>query len=273
MIKPLERPNHLADFISPPLTEVVLGIQFAEVAAYSQIYAGNVWDLYKHEYPKVLDYPPIPSQFEVFGINQPQGINFGLIEKGQHDRFWFLSKDDQELIQFQSDRILHNWRKQPREDSVYPRFEFILEKFIKEISCLDSYYTDKFSQRLAVNQAEITYINIIPYGGSEKFASISDVIKVLNITSDEADDVQASYRRTLLGSDDEPFARLYADFNTLQNQSGSKALSFSLTVRGAPAGNSIPDCMDFLKIGREVIVDEFEAVTTESAQAEWGRKL
>jgi hypothetical protein len=48
--------------------------------------------------------------------------------------------------------------------------------------------------------------------------------------------------------------------------------ALSLTFRGAPEDTAFGTALDFLKQGRELIVNEFAAITTDSAQEGWGRK-
>src|SRR4051794_5656712 len=105
------RPTHLPDFRKPPLNEVVLGIQFNPVPGYSQIYAGEVWGLFRARFPQVQEMPALPPNFETFGIPQGPQIGFNVLAGASHDRFWFLSPAGEQLIQFQMDRLLHNWRK------------------------------------------------------------------------------------------------------------------------------------------------------------------
>ena len=105
------RPDDLPDFGKPPLNEVVLGVQFAPPSGYSQIRAGQVWELFKGKYPHTEEYMPLPPVFETFGprvVAQANQLEF--IDGPMHDRYWFLNDAHDELIQFQQDRLLHNWR-------------------------------------------------------------------------------------------------------------------------------------------------------------------
>lgn len=109
----MTRPADLPDFSKPPLNEVVLGVQFSPPAGYTQIQAGEVWNLYRERYPRVEEYMPLPPAYELFGLpGMGQTSNqFSFLEGPLHDRYWFLRTAGDELIQFQNDRLLHNWRK------------------------------------------------------------------------------------------------------------------------------------------------------------------
>jgi hypothetical protein len=109
--KTLDRPSDLPDFRDPPLNEVLLGVQFAQAKGYSQIRVGEVWGLFKSAFPEVEEQPPLQPSFEVFGLPQAAQGWAGFVMGPTHNRFWFLTRQKDELIQFQHDRLLHNWRK------------------------------------------------------------------------------------------------------------------------------------------------------------------
>src|ERR1700733_6587763 len=133
----MSRPKHLPDYNQPPINEVYLGIQFSKPNGYQQIYAGEVWSLFKKKFPLVEEHPPLPPVFETFGLPQKAQVNFGIITNGaSHDRFWFVSENKEQLLQFQNDRFLHNWRKASDENSPYPHFEEIIKEFENEVSTL-----------------------------------------------------------------------------------------------------------------------------------------
>lgn len=272
MTQTSSRPAHLPDYSSPPLDEVVLGIQFVPAQGYQQIRAGEVWALYKSDFPHVEECPPIPPSFETFGV-PPGGpfFNFGLVSGALHDRFWFLSPEKSQLIQFQSDRLLHNWRKVGDRSNEYPRFEKMISNFENEAERLDAYFNGLTPQRLVCNQAEISYINHIPLTGAGGVAKASAWLRFLDFGAIEVDDISAVFRRVISSSTGEPTGRMICDVNTLNDPHGERKLVLTFTVRGAPPDTSISAAIEFLKFGREAIVQEFTARTTDSAQKAWGR--
>ena len=84
---------------------------FAPVQGYQQIRAGEVWALFRKDYPRVEELAPLQPMFETFGLPQGGQIGFGITMGAPRNRFWFISSSGDELIQFQQDRLLHNWRK------------------------------------------------------------------------------------------------------------------------------------------------------------------
>jgi hypothetical protein len=51
-------------------------------------------------------------------------------------RFWFVNEVGTELLQFQLDRFVHNWRK-TGEGIEYPRYERIRKKAPRDLHRLD----------------------------------------------------------------------------------------------------------------------------------------
>lgn len=268
MTKPLKRPKGLPDFDNPPINEVVLGVQFTPPAGYQQIRAGEVWSLFKDNYPRVEEQSPLPPQFETFGIPQQSRINFGLVSGGQHDRFWFLSESGEQLLQFQLDRFLHNWRKVGDETNPYPHFESMIGSFEKELRKFEAYVSKLQSQKLNCTQAEVSYINHIAQSASDK---VSDWFRTINDIDLNAENMSVTYNRIALDDSGRPWGRLYSEMNPAIKRDGTRILSLNLTVRGAPASPDISASLEFMKKGRELIVNEFARITTESAHKYWKR--
>jgi uncharacterized protein (TIGR04255 family) len=270
--KPVKRPQHLPDFGNPPLNEVILGIQFNSPPGYQQIMAGDVWSLFKSRFPKIQELPPLPPVFETFG--QPRGaqINFGFVTGPQHNRFWFLTDDGVQLIQFQNDRFLHNWRKLAVLGNEYPRFEAIIADFQAETSQLESFFVDMGAGPLTINQCEISYINHIypPTGGR---INPYDWLSIFNFGTLEIDDFSVTFRRRITNSDGKPIGRLICEgITNARPEDGQEFIQLSLTVRGVPNAPNLESALEFLVRGREIIVSQFADITTESAHRLWERK-
>src|SRR5258708_1658 len=83
---------------------------------------------------------PPPPQFETFGGPAQPGVQFDIGFGLRHPRFWFLNKEGTELLQFQADKLIHNWRQvdgQPGAE--YPRYETIVGRFSEEVTALAGY--------------------------------------------------------------------------------------------------------------------------------------
>lgn len=268
----MSRPDNLPDYQNPPLNEVVLGVQFAPAQGYQQIRAGEVWELYRANFPFVEEQPPLPPAFETFGLPfQANAFNFGLVAGAMHDRFWFLSQNKEELIQFQQDRLLHNWRKVTDRDNTYSRFEKIIVDFETELHCLERYFDGISPQRLKCNQAEISYTNHISLDREGSPSHAGDWLRIFNFGDYEPDDVSLVARRALRDSTGTPYGRMIYEVSTASIPGAGRLLVVTLMVRGAPLDSSIASALDFLKRGRDVIVEEFTSITTDSAHELWRR--
>ena len=265
------RPSDLPDFRNPPLNEVVIGVQFQPPRGYSQILAGQVWELFRSEFPHVEEQPPLPPTFETFGRQQPLQFGVGISIGGtSHDRFWFLSRGKEELIQFQQDRLLHNWRK-VGDETQYPRFERMISKFENELGGLEDYFAtlSPQPQPLVINQCEISYINHIPLD-QEGPRAAGRWLRVLNFDGVDLEDFNAVFRRAIRDGQGKPCGRLTCEAVSAF-AAGKLVIRLSLTARGAPARTDIPAALEFLQRGREMVVRAFTDITTELAHQAWDR--
>lgn len=268
----LPRPGHLPDFRKPPLNEVVLGVQFKHVPGYQQIRAGEVWALFKENFPHVQELPALPPSFETFGPGGSIGqINFELIAGATDNRFWFLSDRKDELIQFQQDRLLHNWRKVGDQTNEYPRFEHMIRKFNDELEHLQSFFATSFGHQLTFTQCEISYINHILDDDQTNSIVASHWLNFLKFENADPEDFSTSFRHTILAPDGRRLGRMIVEASTARNAQKRQMIVFTLTARGAPSASDLPATLGFLKSGRELIVSEFASLTTDSAHRAWER--
>lgn len=263
----------LPDFGQSPLNEAVLGVQFSAPSGYSQIRAGEVWELFKANYPHHEEHMPLAPVFEIFGGGHavPQGNQLEFLNGPFHDRYWFLTQDRDELIQFQQDRLLHNWRKVGDGSNGYPHFEAMIEKFTGELRKFEKYIEGLAPQTLQINQCEISYVNHIhPTAALPK---ASDWLKFLQFDGKENEvyGLNVLFRETISKGEEEPLARLFCEVGEISHPDGRRMITFSLTVRGAPKTASLESAVAFLEDGRNTIVRKFTELTTTSAHREWGR--
>ena len=265
----MSRPSDLPEFGRPPLSEVVLGVQFDPPQGYQQIYAGAVRDLFKRDFPGIQELPVIPPSFETFGIMPGGQINFGIMTGPTHDRFWFISENGSEIIQFQNDRLLHNWRKVADQNNEYPRFESIIAKFSDEIERLQTFMASIRPQKIAIRQCELTYINHVrPVEGSS--INPSDCLRFVSPDITPPDDFSASFRR-VIAVNGQPRGRLICESSTAIDESARRFIALTLTARGAPDTPELNSALEFLSKGRDMIVRLFAEITTDSAQRAWER--
>lgn len=264
------RPDHLADFTTPPLSEVVLGVQFSTPRGYQPIHAGEVWNLFKKDYPKVQTLPFIPPVFETFG-SQSQTTQVTFSTGPDDHRYWFSMPTDDELLQFQSDRLLHNWRKTINSSNEYPRFEGIVERFIAELNTLERYFHTLSPQSLNITQCEVTYINRITAVDGKPLV-VKDWLKPIQFEDIwGVDDFMLAFRESIRLDGGQPIGRLIIEAKTVFESNRNQTIMLSLTARGAPNKPTKESAIDFFGNGRNLIVKRFEQLTTKLAHSRWGR--
>jgi uncharacterized protein (TIGR04255 family) len=262
--------NTLPEFDAPPLDEVVVGIQFQPVPAYQQIRAFEVWQLFRDQFPVVQELPPLNAQFETFGLPAAMAFPFNIFTGASHDRFWFLKEPGHQLIQFQQDRLLHNWRKLDVRDAEYPRFESIVDQFRKEMLLLQTYFGTLGNERLIVTQCELSYLNHIGLDDLEAF-SPQTWFAFVDPNQPPVDEFACTAKHVLKDRSGKPYGRLYRESVTAADNKGRKLLTLNLTARGRPEADTIDGALDFLERTRHMIADEFVGATTSEAHKRWKR--
>jgi len=263
----LVRPDALPDFEAPPLNEVVIGVQFTPATGYQQVRVGEVWSLFREDFPSVQELAPIPPTFETFGL--PQGgrgrPHINLRSMPEHSRYWFVSLSEDELLQFQKDRLLHNWRKVDDRTNEYPRFETLIDKFEKELRKLETYFASLVPQLLKINQCEVTYTNHIKIEHSVSVASVQEWLNFVRFGKLQPDDFAITFRRVVSSSAGKPLGRLIYESGLGLTEKNEEVMLLTLTFRGAPAGTDINTAIDFLRYGRGLVVQSFKEITTDVA--------
>lgn len=264
------RPESLPDFRNPPLSEVVIGVQFNRIPGYQHIYAAEIWDLFRDEYPEVVEQPPIQPQFETFGLPyQATQPPFMFMSGPIRNRYWFKRTDDTELIQFQEDRLLHNWKKVPAVANEYPRYETMVSRFSDDFEKVHRYFQGLWKQGLQINQCEISYINHITVESGE-YPRASDWLRFV-LFSRDPEDFFLGYREIIQDDNGAPRARLLCEAGAALQNNARKMLHYTLTVRGAPTSPSIESALEFMSMGRDIIVTRFAETTTDAAHKVWER--
>jgi len=267
----MTRALDLPEYRNPPVTEVLLSLQFEELDGFAHLDVAQIYDLFKADFPDVQEHPPLVPFAEPFGARRPS-FRLELIEKIPLPRFWFMSSNKAELIQFQTDRLVHNWRKIGTEEE-YPRYEPIKERFLAELGKFFAFVSAQGRPPVMPIQAEIAYINHMPMTANAPDPTGS-IFKTWN-----------DHAGTVLGHQEEVGFRarfpvleggrllghLTAEVNRALDPAGQPSIQLSLTARGKPLAASTEAIGDFLDIGRDRIVRGFTELTTEEMHRLWGR--
>lgn len=173
--KPDSYPD-LPSYKNPPVIEVVSGISFDRLENFKLPHFGQLWEIYKKEYPVCENASPLD-----IGLGLAEDPSTGL----PLPRVWFINKKSDKLIQIQLNRFLYNWRKM-EEKHTYPSFPKIKVEFHKNFELFLSFLEKENITFRNFHQCELTYINHIPKGqGWESIEDIQNVFPDITWRSDE----------------------------------------------------------------------------------------
>ena len=151
---------------SPPIDEIVCGIRFDSIKKLRSGHIGILWQKLGPDFPKIEDQilvPPVPKE------------DLEIPERFPLPRVWFTHKNENDLVQLQRNRFLHNWRKRQPED-VYPGYVRVINNFEKYLSCFQEFLVEENLDRLVAREYELTYIDLIPKG--QGWENLRDLGKV-----------------------------------------------------------------------------------------------
>jgi uncharacterized protein (TIGR04255 family) len=269
----------LPEFDKPPVTEVVLGVQFEKLGSLKTPQLGYLWQAFRARFPQTEEQPPLEPVFEQFGARTGHrpGVRLELLATPPQPRLWFLNESGNELVQIQQDRFVRNWRKQEDSDE-YPRYRNLRELFRRDFEEFCSLVQGEQWGEVVPNQCEVTYLNIIPAG--EGWEGHGDLGKVLTVFAAHYSDDQlgrpeeasVSLQYVLRNVEAEPVGRLHIAANPVLRVSDNRAaIRLSLTARGKPEGDAVDGVMQFLDRGHEAIVRGFTSITTPEMHDVWKR--
>jgi len=267
-----ERPADLPDFDSPPVVEVVLGVQLDPMPRLRTAHLGLLWQRFYDEFPSLQEHPPIDTPEEDFGPGESRTITVQLMGPAPVPRHWFLSRDETRIIQVQADRFFFNWR-QIRPDEPYPHYEALRREFDRHFAVYEEFLARRGLGVATIRHAEVTYINRITLDPNDFSLGLADVLRIWHPSYGpeapflrDAQDVRL-VERHVIRHQGEPYARLYIS----AEPAASQAL-INLTMRGRPrAGTDLRAALGFFDDGRDRIVRAFTAVTSEHMHARWRR--
>jgi uncharacterized protein (TIGR04255 family) len=277
----LSRPPDLPDFVAPPVSEVVLGVQFNSLDRLLAPHLGIIWEEFKEQYPETEQHPPLDPVFETFaekGSRMPvPSAHFELLATIPTPRVFFINSARTELIQVQRDRFHHNWRKVGEGDA-YPRFERMLESFEIEYRKLQEVFKRERIGSIEPNQSEVTYINqiLLPEGQSpfEAFERLFGSFTKALILDDVGppEDTRFLLRYIMRDEDGAPIGRLIITAEPAWKLDGSNIVQFALAARGKPHSADLAGVKSFLQSGRRHIVRAFRELTSDEMHKLWERK-
>lgn len=265
--------NH-PKFSNPPVVEVYCRQIFKKLSSLQAPHIGLFWNLVKKDFPKIKEKPYLPPQVESYDVPpKPKEV---FLELPSLPRTWFVSKNENEILQVQSDQFLINWRKLDPQDR-YPHYDEIIEKFFKYSNCFEKFVSEENLGEIACNQFELTYVNHITSsngGGSgvlleeifPDFKTGSEGKKFLPNTE------SVNWTNTYLLPNQE--GRLYSTIRSAwhKEHQNEPIIQFQLSVRGVGKDLSPTGIRKWFDQAHDWIVLPFADLTSEQVQNKyWGR--
>jgi uncharacterized protein (TIGR04255 family) len=271
----METEQTLPSYSQPPLDEVAADMQFAtlplkaaDIVAFHALIAAD--------YPRTLDVPPLPPSFEpvVPGFVLPLGISIGI--GTDLPRTWFISEDDEHVLQLQPDRLIVNWRMRPH-GGPYPRYAEVRRRFVAAHEALATFVHQKGYPDTVPNQCDLTYFNKVPLPAGTEWGDIHSLLRGMKLKagpewSGPFDNYHMTLRRALWSHAEGAFGRLQVECVPIQIDTTQKAWALNVTVKGRPASADFQAVLDFFDMAHIEIVTCFTAITTEAMHVLWGRQ-
>jgi uncharacterized protein (TIGR04255 family) len=269
----------LPSFDCPPVVEVVLGTQFDPIKALRAPQIGLLWQEFRTQLPITEEQPPLDPVIERFGAvrKATQGVSFQILDVPPIPRIWYRNESGTELVQVQTDRFIHNWRR-IADDDQYPRYEPLRTTFADDLERFVTFVQRENLGEFAPNQCEVTYVNhIIP---DDAWTEHGELDKVLTVFRQEysdrflakPEDARLSVRYVIPSAAGEPLGRLHISADPVfRTKDDVQMIRLNLTARGRPAGPGMDGVLNFLDIGREWVVRAFASITTKEMHRIWRR--
>lgn len=151
----------LPSFSKPPVVEVALAAYFSPPLRLQSVHLGRLWQEWRDRYPRSEDQTPLPPTREEASESRTQNLAFQLNFGVPGSRVWFINEKGSHMVQIQNDRLVHNW-KHVLSENEYPRYATLRPTFERELSDFSSFVTSFGLPRPVFNQAELTYVNLVP---------------------------------------------------------------------------------------------------------------
>lgn len=273
----VQRPSK---YQTPPVVEIVCGVQFDALQKLFTPHLGPIWELYKKEgYTGCEEHPPLPRRIEPLHRAPLRQITLNQETGPPFPRIWFLHETAEKIIQIQRDLFIFNWRAF-KPESQYPGLDSIVNDFEKHFRCFEGFMMTQ-SEPIKQLQYQLSYLDHIPKG--EGWENLGDLGLILNklITKsreghflDRAENI--NWRTSFQLSTD---ARLSVTIRNRTLQQNREVLQAEWTARGPLTSTSIkknavmlPPSREWFTLAREQIRQKFMNLFGEDIQTKmWGK--
>jgi uncharacterized protein (TIGR04255 family) len=267
----------LPSYSSPPVVEVVVGVAFRPIPQLTVVDLSAFWsEKLKSHFPKVQQQPPYMPPVEAFGgpsLALPMVMQMAV----PYPRLWFLTDDEQELVQVQRDYFACNWRK-VNPASEYGRWPGRRKALVQWFDEFVSFIKARGFGELDITQCELTYIDHVPTSdvGSKGHEGLDRIMRLAGLSESKllgsVEQVTLSAAYVIPDDSGAPVGRLHVDVQPgYRREDNAPIYVLSFTSRGRPVGTGLDGILRFLDRGRVWAVTAFADLTTDLMQKKWGR--
>ena len=250
---------------NPPINEIVCGIRFDPIKQLQSGHLGILWQKFRSDFPRTEDHNLVGPVSEE---------ELGTPDKMPLPRVWFVHRNENELIQVQRNRFLHNWRKiQPNDE--YPGYEKVVENFENYLSHFQEFLLEENLGSLVAREYELTYIDFIPR--EQGWENPKDLAKVFpNLLSGTKqsillDNVIGINWQTILGLP-KGLGQLVLLIRNAQRRSDNQQL-LQIEFKALSSGSYKP-IRGWFNTAHNAITQLFSTLVSDEIQEKfWGRKL
>lgn len=252
-----------------PVAEVIYGAQFRPLP-FTVTTPGRLASLFASRYPIEEQAPRLPIVLEVPPGNRRLPSLPFTVGAAPAPRLLLLDSLRTTLLQIQSDRFHHNWRKVAGNE--YPSFEELLPVFVARWSEFKGHLRSVLRHQPGPIQYELTYVNHIEQGPlwqpGQSPVGVLPWVSPRSIGAQGPIEVEVAVHQVL----PELRGRLHAVARTgVRNSDGRPVLVFELTVRGTPARLlNDADIEKWFAAGHSALLNAFVTLTSAEAHSTWG---
>jgi uncharacterized protein (TIGR04255 family) len=255
----------LPSFAHPPVNEVICGITFKPIDGLLAPHLGILWERFRREYPTCKEADPLVPILESFDGEETPAVDFSVPFL---PRIWFVSGDENAIVQVQRDRFLHNWRK-VRPTDEYPRYSSVKTRFTQRCAEFEDFLVENQLGAIHLIQQEMTYVNHIPAGsGWDSVEHVGRIFPDFNWRLGSrflAHPEKVNWRTTFVLP--ENAGRLHLTIQTAFRRPDKMPLFIvELTVRGIGKERTVRGMWQWFDMARQWIVNGFADITSAELQ-------
>ena len=265
----------LPKFDKPPVIEMVVGVEFADLAGLSIPHFGLFWAQIQDKYPHCEVKEPAPSRIEIFEGQDKQEVilNFPIL-RPPPIRCWYINSQQTWLLQLQQDRFIQNWRK-TASDQTYSHYTHARSRFEKEFKRFQEFVRKQQLGPLQIRQCEVSYVNHIELGKEPgALSELAEIFPYLSaqkqgdfLPAPDGVGLNASYVIP------ENRGRLYVGVQTVFRHSDAKEiLQMTVSAKVIPTSQDYSEILNAFDLGHEWAVRGFTDFTSDKMHKLWERR-